>query len=109
MRYLQPVLMLGSSLDRVLADDVDPRWLPPQRTQDVGSESALGRASDTRRMLKFDIAIAQASVTKYRARPSQPPSQTWRTFLGNQIAQITAFAAPKLTRRRTLTDYTLNV
>ena len=38
----------------------------------------------------FGIGICQATVVKYLVRRRQPPSQTWRTFLRNHIAQIVA-------------------
>jgi hypothetical protein len=34
--------------------------------------------------------VAQSTVSKYMARPSKPPSQTWKTFLRNQAEAIAA-------------------
>jgi len=34
--------------------------------------------------------VSQATVAKYMVRRRQPPSQTWRTFLGNHIGQVMA-------------------
>ena len=34
-------------------------------------------------LLKLDIEISQATVSKYMVRQQKPPSQTWRTFLEN--------------------------
>ena len=39
-------------------------------------------------MLKLGIDVAQATVSKYMARPRRPPSQTWRTFLDNHVATL---------------------
>lgn len=41
-------------------------------------------------LLKLGIHISQASVAKYMVRHPKPPSQTWRTFLGNHVAQMVA-------------------
>ncbi len=53
-------------------------------------------------LLKLGIDVSQATVAKYTARPRQPPSQTWRTFLRNHIGQIVAadfFVVPTATCR----------
>jgi hypothetical protein len=53
-------------------------------------------------LLKLGIGVSQASVAKYMVRRRQPPSQTWRTFLRNQIGQIAAadfFVVPTATYR----------
>jgi len=53
-------------------------------------------------LLKLGIDVSQATVAKYVARPRQPPSQTWRTFLRNHIGQIVAadfFVVPTATCR----------
>ena len=39
-------------------------------------------------LLKLGIAIGETSVSKYMIRQRKPPSQTWRTFLGNHIRQL---------------------
>jgi hypothetical protein len=39
-------------------------------------------------LLKLGIKISQASVAKYMVRDPKPPSQTWRTFLNNHVAQL---------------------
>ena len=41
-------------------------------------------------LLKLGIDISQATVAKYMPRHRWPPSQTWRTFLTNQVGQIMA-------------------
>jgi transposase InsO family protein len=51
-------------------------------------------------LLKLGIAVAQSTVAKYLPRSRQPPSQTWRTFLTNHLAQtasIDFFAVPTAT------------
>ena len=52
-------------------------------------------------MLGFEVA--QSTVSKYLARPSKPPSQTWKTFLRNHaeaIAAIDMCVVPTLTFER---------
>ena len=39
-------------------------------------------------LLKLGIDLSQASVAKYMVRYRKPPSQTWRTFLNNHVAQL---------------------
>jgi transposase InsO family protein len=34
--------------------------------------------------------VAESTVAKYMVRPPKPPSQNWRTFLGNHVGQIAA-------------------
>ncbi len=54
---------------------------------------------------KLGIDVAQATVAKYLARHRRrpgPPSQTWRTFLANHVAQIASsdfFTVPTATLR----------
>jgi transposase InsO family protein len=53
-------------------------------------------------LLKLGIDISQASVVKYMNRKSNPPSQTWRTFLENhcrQLVSVDFFAVPTITFR----------
>ena len=53
-------------------------------------------------LLKLGVAVCQATVAKYMARRRRPPSQTWRTFLGNHVGQIVAadfFVVPTATGR----------
>jgi putative transposase len=53
-------------------------------------------------LLKIGVQVSHASVAKYRTRPSTPPSQSWRTFLANHVAQIAAadfFVVPTATYR----------
>jgi hypothetical protein len=39
-------------------------------------------------LLKLGIDIGETSVSKYMVRSGKPPSQTWRTFLGNHLTQM---------------------
>ena len=51
-------------------------------------------------LLKLGMDVSQATVAKYMVRRRQPPSQTWRTFLGNHIGQVMAadfFVVPTAT------------
>ena len=53
-------------------------------------------------LLKLGIAVVQTTVARYLGRPHKPPSQTWRTFLTNHLAQtasIDFFAVPTATFR----------
>jgi len=46
--------------------------------------------------------VAERTVAKYMARTRKPPSQTWRTFLNNQVPDIAAcdfFTVPTVTFR----------
>ena len=40
------------------------------------------------RLLGYDVA--ESTVAKYMIRQPKPPSQTWRTFLGNHVSEIAA-------------------
>jgi transposase InsO family protein len=51
-------------------------------------------------LLMLGFEVAQSTVSKYMARPSKPPSQTWQTFLQNHaeaIAAIDMCVVPTLT------------
>ncbi|MGB5495464.1 MAG: integrase core domain-containing protein [Sedimenticolaceae bacterium] len=53
-------------------------------------------------LLKLGIEISQATVSKYMARHPKPPSQTWRTFLENHVADLASmdfFTIPTATFR----------
>jgi hypothetical protein len=39
-------------------------------------------------LLKLGIDIGQTSVAKYMLRRKTPPSQTWKTFLTNNLANL---------------------
>ena len=39
-------------------------------------------------LMKLDIKISEASIAKYMVRSPNPPSQTWRTFLKNDVSQL---------------------
>lgn len=39
-------------------------------------------------LLKLGIDIGQSSVAKYMLRRKRPPSQTWKTFLANNLANL---------------------
>src|SRR4029453_18585588 len=41
-------------------------------------------------LLKLGIEISQATVAKYMSRQGKSPSQSWRTFLENNVQQIVA-------------------
>jgi hypothetical protein len=51
-------------------------------------------------LLMLGFEVAQSTVSKYMARPSKPPSQTWKTFLwkhAEAIAAIDVCVVPTLT------------
>ena len=51
-------------------------------------------------LLKLGFEIAESTVSKYMIRRQGPPSQNWRTFLGNHadaIAAIDLCVVPTLT------------
>jgi putative transposase len=53
-------------------------------------------------LLKLGIEISQASVAKYMIRNRRPPSQTWKTFLKNHMADMVSadfFVVPTITFR----------
>ena len=41
-------------------------------------------------LLKLGFDVAQSSVAKYIVKRRKPPSQGWRTFLGNHAPDIAA-------------------
>jgi putative transposase len=49
---------------------------------------------------KLGIEVSERTVSRLRRRRSRPPSQTWRTFLTNQVAALVSmdfFTVPTLT------------
>jgi putative transposase len=53
-------------------------------------------------LLKLGIDVSEATVSKYMIRRSEPPSQTWRTFLENHATELIAldfFTVPTATFR----------
>ena len=53
-------------------------------------------------LLKLGIDVAESTVGKYLHRHRKPPSQTWRTFLTNHLAQMASmdfFTVPTATFR----------
>jgi hypothetical protein len=53
-------------------------------------------------LLKLGIEVPQATVAKYIVRRRRPPSQTWRTFLKNHMANMVSadfFVVPTITFR----------
>src|SRR5262249_54045858 len=53
-------------------------------------------------LLKLGIQVAPSTVGKYLRRTRKPPSQTWRTFLTNHMAQMASmdfFTVPTATFR----------
>jgi len=53
-------------------------------------------------LLKLDIHVSQATVSKYMIRNRMPPSQSWRTFLNNHLLDLVSidfFTVPTATFR----------
>ena len=53
-------------------------------------------------LLKLDIHVSQATVSKYMIRDRKPPSQSWRTFLNNHLPDLVSidfFTVPTATFR----------
>ncbi len=53
-------------------------------------------------LLKLDIQVSQATVSKYMMRDRKPPSQSWRTFLTNHLPDLVSidfFTVPTATFR----------
>ncbi len=53
-------------------------------------------------LLKLGIDVCETTIAKYMVRASKPPSQSWRAFLNNHLAQIVAvdcFVVPTITYR----------
>ena len=69
--------------------------------QRMSRENSLWGASRIHgELLMLGFEVAQSTVSKYMARPSKPPSQTWKTFLRNHaeaIAAIDMCVVPTLT------------
>lgn len=71
------------------------RWLSRQNPS-WGAPRILSEL----KMLGYDVA--ESTVAKYMCRKRKPPSQTWRTFLGNHVKDIAAvdfFTVPTVTFR----------
>jgi hypothetical protein len=80
------------------------RWKPRNRAgrprierglrdliQRMSKENRLWGASRIHsELLVLSFQVAQSTVSKYMARPSKPPSQTWKTFLQNHAEAIAA-------------------
>jgi transposase InsO family protein len=61
----------------------DPRADP----QDVAGQS-WGSPRIQSELRKLGIDVAKSTVEKYRVRPREPPSPTWRTFLANRTKEL---------------------
>lgn len=51
-------------------------------------------------LLKLGIEVAESTVGKYLAYRRKPPSQTWRTFLSNHLAQMASMDFSPCPRQR---------
>ena len=53
-------------------------------------------------LLKLGLGVSEATVSRYMIRRTDPPSQTWRTFLENHASELLAtdfFTVPTVTFR----------
>jgi putative transposase len=78
------------------------RRYPEPHPDDVEGQSALERSRIHGELLKLGVNVSQATVAKHMARPTTPPSQSWRTFLTNHVEPIAAadfFVVPTPTCR----------
>jgi hypothetical protein len=81
-RWFQSVLALEVAgrpkIDRRLRDLI----------QRMSRENPLWGASRIHgELLMLDFKVAQSTVSKYMVRRRNPPSQTWKTFLRNHVAE----------------------
>jgi putative transposase len=64
------------------------------------SNPTWGAPLIVRELQKLGIDVAKATVEKYRVRPRQPPSPTWKVFLNNHVKDLAAmdfFVVPTVT------------
>ncbi len=81
-----PIELEIRKLIRLMSGE-NPLWGTPR----IQSELAL-----------LGYVVGDSTIDKYRVRPQNPPSQTWRTFLDNHIKDIVAvdfFTVPTTTFR----------
>ena len=72
------------------------------RTHHDARESALGRATHPRGVAQTRFDVSQRTVARLMPRRPKPPSQTWRTFLANHLADLVSvdfFVVPTATFR----------
>src|SRR3989441_1507652 len=72
------------------------------RTHHDARESALGRATHPRGVAQTGFDVSQRTVARLMPRRPKPPSQTWRTFLANHLADLVSvdfFVVPTATFR----------
>ena len=65
-------------------------------------QSTLGRTAHPREILKLGLDVSQRTVGRLMPRRAKPPSQTWRTFLQNHVADLVSvdfFVVPTVTFR----------
>jgi putative transposase len=81
------------ALAREVRDLIRQRW---QANPTWGSSRIVGE------LRKLGIEVAKSTVEKYRTRPKQPPSPTWKTFLknhGQDLVALDFFVVPTVTFR----------
>jgi hypothetical protein len=75
---------------------------PRLESSDVARQLVLGAPRLHGELLKLGVDVSQATVAKYMAHRTTPPSQSWRSFLTNHLRQIAAadfFVVPTATCR----------
>jgi putative transposase len=76
-----------TSGDRLLWVCLSRLWRDWRSTLMCRENPAGGAPRIHGELLKLGIDIGESSVSIYMARGRNPPSQTWRTFLGNHLTQ----------------------
>jgi hypothetical protein len=56
-------------------------------------ELPLGRSAIHGELLNLGITVSERTVSRYVRDRMRAPSQSWRTFLANELGQLVAFAS----------------
>lgn len=80
------------ALSKALGSQVPVQRASEDRTDlaDVPCKPAVGRAPNYGELLKLDVNVSEATVSKYMIRDKRPPSQIRRRFLENHRLDIIA-------------------
>ncbi len=88
----------GSSQSKLSQWEIEKARYQIHEARKTGKHST----KDLTPLLKLDIHVSQATVSKYMIRNRKPPSPSWRTFLNNHLpdlASIDFFTVPTATFR----------
>jgi hypothetical protein len=95
-------ILLALEVEKLARSPCPTSRNPETDPRDEHCQSVVGRAPNSRRLLKLGIDVGQTSVAKYMVRTRRPPSQGWKTFLRNHadgIAAMDLFVVPTLSFR----------